>query len=58
MLLITVVSYLGTFGGIGYLSSATSQLLVVIISLFFYFIGLKNSKLSSKLTDHIDAQTK
>lgn len=56
MLLITVVSYLGTFGGIGYLSSATSQLLVVIISLFFYFIGLKNSKLSSKLTEHISAQ--
>ncbi len=53
VLLLTLISYLSPFGGINYLSSGCSQLAVVIISTIFYYIGLRNSKLSSRLTKHV-----
>lgn len=53
ILILTLISYLSPFGGIGYLSSGFSQLTVIVISIIFYYIGLNNSQLSSRLNNHV-----
>lgn len=55
-ILITCISYLSTFGGIGIISSDLSQVIIVFVSVVFYVIGIRNSKLKLNPNLHLPNQ--